>query len=76
MEKHPFLGFSEDETHFWCLHCECVWPIEQWQENDWSCPDRKCDGSPLDTWAWSTRRGHDTDFPSNPPPGSCFPLYP
>lgn len=74
MDEHPCFE-SEYGDYVWCLHCEKVFKKEKWIQSKWHCPDKECNGSPLDAWEWSLVQSNNTGYPDVPVEGKCYRLY-
>lgn len=73
--ENPFLACQHGE-YTWCLHCEHAFHSSEWVKNNWECPNKECNGSPLDAQDWDCIICYRPEYPEKPEMGKCYPLYP
>jgi hypothetical protein len=71
----PQAGEQPYRDWVWCLHCERVYPRQQWEDGNLSCPTPGCDAEPIDAWPWESLREHHPEYPEVPGPGAHYPWY-
>lgn len=65
---YPF-ELDQEETHFWCLHCETIFPVGWYRplydfESELiGCPVRNCSGTAIDFWEVSQQQGEHGFIP-------------
>ncbi len=61
--------------YVWCLHCEKVFTKNDWLKNKFCCPNKGCDGSPLDAFDWKDVLKNNPSNPKIPEEGKYYSLY-
>lgn len=58
----------------WCLHCGEAHSLVEWEEKEWRCPTKRCDGWEWDAIPWEAVRKVRPEYPEVPAPGVIYPL--
>ena len=69
---------SEEESHFWCLHCHRVYRVGRFRMEDdlFCCPYAGCSGTAIHAWAHSDHVVPSGFLPESVEEGKCYEMYP
>jgi hypothetical protein len=69
---------SNEESHFWCLHCHRVYRVGRFRMVDglFCCPYEGCDGNAIDAWAHSEHVIPSGFLPERVEEGRHYEMYP